>query len=351
MKNTSVIRTILFNVLVILTIIFIYIFFFPKKSYVNELLYKELKPDIDETFNDNINNMKIASDIYFENNSETEVTLDKLIEENLIAELKDTTGNACNKESYVKKEEAQTKIYLDCNEKKEEIIINKTNQDKKFICIYQYEKELGNSYTKWSDWSTWQEEKVESNDLTNVETKIEKTKIGTKKETKEKEITKEPIKQECPNNYIKQGNTCISKEATNKISAAKDYTCPSGYTLRKNMCYKGNIQKEPTIKYACPTDGERTHFELDRDTCKVYTVKRNIKEKFYTCEEGYKLSNGMCTKIETYEEEVDDYKEITMYKYQTREKTKKIDIKWSTKDDKKLLNEEYNMVGKLTCEI
>lgn len=346
MKDTSIIRTILFNILVIITILFIYLFFFPKKSYIGQKISNKSTSDIDVTFKENIRNMKIASDVYFEDNKENKVTVKRLMEKNLIAEIKDSNGESCDTESYVEKENEKVKIKLNCNDKSDEITLDNSE---KFICIYQYEKILGEEYTKWSEWSNWQEEKVESNDLTNVETKQEKIKDGTKKETKEKKNEIDATLNQCPEGYTKTKNGCMSKKPTNTIPAGKDYSCPSGYNLKSNYCYKGNLKKEPTINYSCPTDGIKTHFELNKDKCNVYTIKKN--SEYYTCPNDYKLSNNKCYKIETYEEEVENYKEITMYKYQTREKNKKIDIKWSKINDKDLIKQEYNMVGKLVCEL
>ena len=64
-KDSSFVRTILFNVLVILTIVFIYFMFFPKKSYVKNKLDEELNPLIDEVFSQNMNSLTIAGESYF----------------------------------------------------------------------------------------------------------------------------------------------------------------------------------------------------------------------------------------------------------------------------------------------
>ena len=103
MKDTSLIRTILFNILVIITILFIYLFFFPKKSYIGQKINNKPTNDTDTTFKENIRNLKIASDVYFEENKENKVTIKKLKEENLIAEIIDSNGISCDEESYIDK--------------------------------------------------------------------------------------------------------------------------------------------------------------------------------------------------------------------------------------------------------
>ena len=61
-------KKILVTLLIILTIILMYTIIFPKKSYVETLLEKELAPEIEETFNKNVNTLKIASNEYFKEN-------------------------------------------------------------------------------------------------------------------------------------------------------------------------------------------------------------------------------------------------------------------------------------------
>ena len=81
----------------------------------------------------------------------------------------------------------------------------------------------------------------------------------------------------------------------------------------------------------------------------TYEAKGN--NTTYSCNSGYKLSGNKCYKTITEEQTVDKYIDITYYRYQLRTKQdKKIDIKWSTPNDQNLINQEYNMIRKVTCE-
>ena len=331
-KDSSLIRTILFNILVILTVLFIYFMFFPKKSYVKEKLDSELNPLAEETFNQNINSLKIAGETYFENNDNGKITLKQLRELSLLAELKDTTGKPCNEDSYVEKTDSKMIIHLNCEEKEDEKIVNLKKE--KLLCIYQYEKKLEQSYTNWSDWSNWTIEEITADDLTNVETKVEKESNGTKTITEKKQLTENA-----------KVNTIIK--------------CPTGYSMQNNKCMK-KTQKQ-TIdakinsekKYYCPENKGNIEYTLSGKKCNMYEMSYQdlIIEDEYSCPTGYNLSNTKCYKTIEYNKEVEDYNEVTYYRYQTREKeTAKIDIKWSTPDDKNLLDDEYTMVGKIACE-
>lgn len=337
--SSSTVRTILFNLLVILTILFIYFFFFPKKSYTKEQLDIEVSPIIDDMFNQNINNMKIASKIYFEENEETKVTIEELKNKNLLAELKDSNNEACNKDSYIQKEKRKTIYHLECNDKKDEIIIYEPSNDK-FLCIYQYEKKE-KFYTEYSDWSTWSLDKIDGDELTNVETKIEQEK------TNDEQIEDATIKNEtiCENGYTLSNNTCKKRTLTNNIKASLKYNCKDGYTRSGTMCYKGNLKEPAQKKYSCPSNSQNVEFEVNGETCDVYSIRYKEPNKInkYECNEGFELKNNKCYKYET-------YKYITYYRYQKRDIKEKIDIKWSIKDDNNLLTKEYSMVGPITCE-
>jgi len=367
-KNSALIRNILFNILVVLTIILIYFLFFPKKSYVESKLNEELNPIKEETFNQNIKSMEIAASNYFnENNDESKVTIQQLIEKNLLVDLKDSANNICDKEkSYIENKEDKLIIYLSCSDKEgtKEIVkeneANKNNQttnDGKILCLYEYRKQLPDSYTNWSDFSEWSTEEKATNELMNVETKVEKIIEGTKIITETKEISIEATKkkrQSCPNGYTLSGEKCKKEEKTNSITAAISYTCPTGYSKNGTTCYKNGNTINATKKYYCPSNRESIRFELSENKCNVINItylNTTIDEEYFTCPSGYRLSGTKCYTTKTIEKEVDNYKEVTYYRYQTREKNKtKYDIKWGSINDNILLEDEYIMSRKIFCE-
>ena len=316
MKDSKKIRTITFNILVILTLLFVYFFFFPKKSYVKDKV-DNLDPLVNDKFKENINTMKIASDEYFSINENKTVTLQELIDQDLVIDLNDSKGEACSTTSYVEKTDEMIKIHLECKDKSGDRFISL--KDGKFLCVYQYEKKLESGYTEWSNWSEWTTNQIEANELINVETEIRKESDGktTVPETKEETIDA----------YAR-----TEKIYTETIDANQQTYNKNGKTY---------------VSFTCPANTSNKEYVKENTKCKVYTVRVTS----YSCPEGYNLSGSTCHRTISSNQEIDKFKDVTYYRYQTREKTnEKIDIKWSTKDDQNLLNDSYNMVGKISCE-
>lgn len=360
MEEKNIKNTILFNLLIILTIVFIYLLFFPKKSYIKNILDDKENPSIEETFNSNINIMKTAAINYFEKEKTEKVTLEELINKDLLPEIKDSQNNTCDNNSYIEKKDKKLIINLKCDDKEELVEENIENQGQKkdkLLCLYEYIKEFDNEYTEWSDWSEWKKEKIEEDEFTKVETKKEQEPDGTKKITDQKEISIDAIEHEkisCKDGYIEESGKCKKKVENNTISASIRYTCEEGYTRTGLYCYSNGNKVEAKKEYYCPSNMETIEFELDNDKCKTYNVSYSNtgkKETYYSCEEGYELRDNKCYTYEEYEKEVENYKEITYYRYKKREKTdKKYDIIWSTKDNKELLKKSYYINREVSCQ-
>jgi hypothetical protein len=363
MKDSSLIRTVLFNILLVLTLLIIYLMFFPKKSYVKEKLDNEPSHEVEEVFNSNINSMKIASLNYFENNDTSNVTLQELIDKNLLTELKDSTNTSCSNDSYVEKRENKLIIALKCSDKEDtkEIVLDKEDNDseERLLCIYEYKKETKEGYTDWSDWSEWSKEKIEKDELTNVEEKVEKEEDGTEVIENTNEYSIEATynsKIGCPDGYTETNGTCKKKEETNSINAIVKYTCEglAGYRLEGSKCVGSTNTLNAIAHYSCPSNQGSLEYELSGTTCRVFMIRYinpGETQGYYTCPDGYYLSGNRCYASETYNEEIKKYKDVTYYRYQKREKTnKKIDIIWSSKDNQELLDKEYTMSRVITCE-
>ena len=322
MGDSRKLRTIIFNILVILTLVFIYIFFFPKKSYVKSKVENGLNDIAESTFNQNIESMKISGNEYFASRENGTVTLQQLIDEGLSAELIDSKGEACDSSSYIEKDDKKMRIHLACSDKTDEKIISLTND--KFICIYQYEKKIEEGYTEWSEWSEWQKEPVQGNDLTYVETEVRKESNG------------------------KQSTQKSRQDVVNAKA------CPDGTTEDRGECrirkYVGNVG----LSYGdCPSNTLSVEYERDGNSCKKFNIVYidQYASSATSCPNGYNLSGRKCYKTIYYNEENESFTDVTYYRYKTRKTTSaKTDIKWSVKDDQELLNQSYTMVGKTTCE-
>ena len=180
------------------------------------------------------------------------LSLARMYDENLILELKDKNGNACSaKNSYVKVEKMETeyqmKIYLECGEESDHIIVimgcyNYCNTD---ICEkkstetvqgieYQYGKTTGGSWTSYGSWSEWSKTAVTKTNSRDVETKVVKETY-----TYDKTVTDSQNNgaAKCPsvegytvisnNNGICTYNKTVTETAS-PVACAKTY---NGYTL------------------------------------------------------------------------------------------------------------------------
>ena len=358
MKDSSLIRTILFNALLVLTLLAIYLLFFPKKSYIKDKLNIK-DPKVEETFNSNIDSMKVASINYFKTEKSNKVTLQELIDRNLINEIKDSTDSSCDSNSNIKREDNKLIINLKCTDKEDtrEIILNSEEKNDGTSCIYEYIKNVGEGYSDWSDWSEWSKDKIEKDEYTNVEEKIEKEEDGKETVTKSREFSIEATYNSggssCPGGYSPANGTCKKKEHTNTINANADYSCPKGYNLNGTKCVGSSNTINAGVKYSCPSNQGNVEYIQDGSKCLVYvtTYADPVSEGYYSCPGGYYLSGNRCYGSESYNEEVTKYKDVTYYRYQKREKLdQKIETIWGIKDNQELLNEGYTMAKVITCE-
>ena len=129
----------------------------------------------------------------------------------------------------------------------------------------------------------------------------------------------------CPSGYTKIGNSCV-KTKTNTA------TCPSGYTKIGNSCVKTK-----TNAATCPSGYEKIN-----NTCKKVYYKSIIK----SCPTGFTLTNETnqrCYKKVTSVITMHDVRDVTYYRYATREYINgTIDYKWSKyNNDKSLLKNGY----------
>ena len=118
----------------------------------------------------------------------------------------------------------------------------------------------------------------------------------------------------CPSGYTKSGNSCVANTATT-VSKTTTVTCPSGYTQRGTTCAKD--------------------------------VTYNLNENAL-CDDGLRQSDGRCYKDETTIETVNGVRDVTYYRYRTRNYTGgNTDYKWSTSNnDTSLINAGYRLTGK-----
>lgn len=316
-------RDVLIQILFVTLFVFLMLWLFPTKSFVNN----KIKNNYNATFNNNVNNMKEAAKSYFTNErlpqkvgEEEVLTLGDMLDLKIILPFVDGKGKSCDlNESYVQvtKEENEylMKVYLKCTdyedyllvhmgcydycttdicEKKEETkpVVNKpvvTTPSKPIITTpskpttttpvakiyeYQYLLVVNGRWGNWSNWSAWTLNEAQATDYREVETKVEKVVSGTQ--------------------------SVVSGSYVDTVAATiSGYTCPSGYTLSGNRCYYTSTSTEsiPATKsysYSCPSGYSRNGSECTKTT----TNKTNASVS-YSCPSGYTRNGSTCTKTTT----------------------------------------------------
>ena len=216
-RETFTVKDIFLQLLFIVLLVFILIWLFPTKGYLERKLDGiessidgKLQPLYTRLFTDNIITMKDAAKSYFTNprlpqnvGDKVKLSLSEMYEKGLLLDLVDSNNKSCDAtKSYVEvtkmDEEYQMKVTLSCSDKeayiieymgcydycnglctKEEAEIIRTGgtptptpSPKRYR--YQYVLTTGGSCSKYSNWSDWTTNMIEENSYTKVETKTEK---------------------------------------------------------------------------------------------------------------------------------------------------------------------------------
>ena len=267
---------------VILVIIFI-LFTVWLLSLSNKGISNSLGVLTDNIFAENMERMKEVGKEYFtierlpEKVGDIEILkLQKMYDKKLILELKDKFGNACSAEnSYVSIEkfdtEYQMKVYLECGEESDYIIVIMGCYDycdtdiceKKEIVSkqieYEYKKTTGGYWTEYGAWSEWSNVFVSGTDYRQVETKV-----VDEAYTYDKTITEtlyEEFETSCPEGYKKtsDGTKCYKENTTYdyKTPMCTDRT-KEGFTLAKQNGFTCTYSK-PTTTTANPNKCASTY--------------------------------------------------------------------------------------------
>ena len=340
----------------------------------------------DNIFSQNMEKMKEVGKEYFTLERLPEkvgdiktLKLKEMYEKKLILSLNDKNGNACSAEnSYVSIEkydnEYQMKVYLECGEEKDYIIVimgcydycdtDICEFDKEQVkdIEYQYKKTTGGKWTDYGKWSEWSKVAVSKTNYRQVETKVVKEDYTYDKVITETIFANPNV---CPSTYngytleSQEGSTCNYKKAVGKQFGStcdgcgaewqtvyeyitKPTICPYGYIESGNSCIKNTIDTTTGTVY-CPDE-----YTKSGNSC----VKNEVSTKNteVSCPVGYNKTsdNTKCYKDVEKTEKVTETRNVTYYRYRIREYIGgTTNYKWSTsKNDKKLLDAGYKLTGK-----
>lgn len=356
-KTNSNLKTFILKIVLIVLMLFILIWLFPTKGFVN----KKIDESVNETFNisasqlfnENIQIMKNAANDYFKNarlpeNEKTEIiTLGEMIEKHLLVEFTDSKGSVCNKdESYVEitneNAEYTMKINLSCTDIKDYVIIYMSNANilnsnevaKNDYC--EYKKTTNAKWSDYSAWSSWQTGKITKTESNIVETKTEKVNLGN----------------------VSVAYKKIEQSASSK-NEIKQYICSSAYDnhgiySKETLCVKNEEPKEEMRAkkvYICDSIYDNAGIYTKYTKCKKTSSAEVKTYVTYTCPFGYDNAGVYkqeitCKKTITSYDNKAQYKNVTYY----RERTRKLlsgdsDIKWSSCNDNSLISSGYYKTG------
>ena len=273
-------------------------------SLSNNGLSNSLNVLTDNIFSENMEKMRDVGKGYFTTErlpqkvGEVEtLTLEKMYDKKLILELKDKNGNACSaKNSYVSIEkydnEYQMKVYLECGEESDYIIVIMGCYDycdtdicekvETEIVEYEYKKTIGGKWSDYGKWSEWSKVSVSKNDYRQVETKKEKEEYSYDKTITEKVY--EEYETTCPNGYTltADGTRCY-KTVTDYSYSDPKCEVPSGYTLVSQNGFTCTYSKPVVnlIKPECPVVSGYTNTGRNGFTC---SYSRTVQSSDYTLE-------------------------------------------------------------------
>ena len=259
----------------------------------------------DGIFSQNVDKMKEVGKSYFTTErlpkkvgEIKKLSLARMYDEGLILELKDKNGNACSaKNSYVTIEKMETeyqmKVYLECGEEKDSIIVimgcyNYCNTD---ICEkketetvdtkpvssieYQYSKSTGGSWGPYGNWSEWSKNVVTKTNRRDVETKVVKENYSYDKTIAEDIYTGDAVCPSATDGYklstVNKGVCTYTKTIQDEVTPNE---CPSkngdyvlvnqeGLTCNYIKSVKGTANPEK-----CPSkDGDYSLVSQNGFTC------------------------------------------------------------------------------------
>ena len=299
---------------VILVVIFV-LFTVWLLSLSNKGLSNSLNVLTDNIFSENIEKMKEVGKEYFTIERLPEkvgdvktLTLEKMYEKKLILELKDKYGNSCSAEnSYISIEkydtEYQMKVYLECGEESDYIIVimgcydycdtdiceKEIVEDKEIE--YEYMKPFGGYWTDWGKWSEWSKVSVTKTDYRQVETKKVEEEYSYDKTIVETVYEEFDLK--CPSGY---------KLTSDKTKCYKPYTdyeytdpvCPtvSGYTLISRNGFTCNYSKPTSslVDPVCPTVSGYTLISRNGFTCSYSKPTSSLVDPVCPTVNGFNLT-------------------------------------------------------------
>lgn len=348
------------TLLLVLLFVFLMLWLFPTKNYVDEKLQstrdlERLSVLYDEVFANNVGRMKEAAIGYFTNERMPKVvgetkklTLREMYDLHLVLKMKDKNGKYCSEtKSYVEMtkydEEYRLKVNLSCGEDEDYIIVylgcynycpdgicekqvsdtkpvsnptnpstpsNPTNPTNPVSHKYMYEYKLETKdCTNCTDWSKWQKDPIEASDSVKVETKKVEETTGYKDVTIQTGTKIEKQTYTDVERYISGYTTKLVKTGTKQIQVGT-----------KTETYTEKVAVGTVEVYVGVDTGTKVPSNTDTMHYKVISVDKPSSCSYCTNEtiytwEIYKVETVY--DVKEYTKEVPVYRTVDVYEEQT----------------------------------
>lgn len=264
-------KDVIIKVILLILLILLFVWLIPKPQQIDTFY--------DRVFNDNIQTMKEAAKSYYTIDKlpinigdKTSMTLKQMIDKHMVLEFVDKDNNVCNSDaSYVEvtktgENEYVLKVNLKCGDQEDYILETIGCYD---VCPN------GNC-------------NIDNDNNDNIANIVEYQ--------FKKEVPTTTTTYSCPSGYTKKGNLCYKGGSTSTINATANYFADSVLVVdaKKNttgsyLVYADPIKKDNLI---CPSGYESNGVQC----VKKYKASANVSSGTFSCPSGYTLSGATCYK-------------------------------------------------------
>ena len=283
-------------------------------------------------FNQNIENMNDAAESYYKSNElpknigdKNKITLQDMIDNNLLMEFTDKNGNFCDeKNSYAqitktKENLYQLKVLLSCDDNTDYLVkdfnIENSSSETKDTTETKDNIENNKQEKNQEESKSVEEINEETNNVDYIDEKVQEQTYTTYEKKKvytyttqyefRKLLEESTTKYTCPDGYSLMGNKCFKSIIESEINATLEYyedkdiiTDPLEKIEDSKKEYTDPIKNTTEPTYSCPSGYEKTGSGINTKCYKISTTSKVSTSATKTCPSGYTLSGSSCIKYD-----------------------------------------------------
>ena len=254
-ERHQTLKGIFIKIVLVVLLIFVLMMLFPTKGFVTNYVDEKMSETGGvDNFNNNLLAMATAGSGYFttsrlpkETDDTVKMTLGEMYDNKLLVKFSDSNNRVCdNKKSYIevtKKEDEYTmKVNLSCTDKEDYIMLHMGLDGTAFpstsTARCEFVKNLDETWA-YGQWSSWGTKKIKETSTNQVQTKVSKVQIGTRKVAHNSTSKKSAVKviyngltkYVCASSYDNAGTY------DNMVTCTKTVTTYTNEPVYKNVTY------------------------------------------------------------------------------------------------------------------